>query len=368
MRIRTRVAAAMIAAAALAAKPFVAAQESAQAAPGLEQAQAIARADTGVGQYYTAAQALRGQVLYNRHCGYCHYANAGTMPTISGIRGRPLAPRYLQRADDGIARYPSVYYLSRRLDAMPPNDVDSVTPQQKVNILAYLLQQNGLMAGPSELKADHGLMKEMPLPAEPGFVHLFNGRDFNGWQFLLGFHCTAPPAGCGKTDPSPVFFVNEGVFATTGKIHGMAYTTKKYKNFTVRLEQRFPMAWDDIDDLVQGNTGMFVFLGSKGGAIRIWGDNMIEVQGKYHQLLSISGLGALRVNPTVDRDARRRALKPVNQWQRIEIVSQGGVLTNYLNGALISTAELPADLDPGYFAFQSEGIPVEWRNIRIKEE
>lgn len=368
MHIKIFLAAAAIAAVASAAKPFVAAQESSPAAPGLAQAQAIAKADTGVGQYYTAAQAVRGRELYNRHCGYCHYANTGSMPTISGIRGVALAPGYLQRADGGIARYPSVYYLFRRLEAMPPNDVDSVAPQQKADILAFLLQQNGLMAGSSELMAEHGVMKGMPLPAEPGFVHVFNGRDFSGWQFLLGYHCTAPPEGCGKTTPSPVFSVRDGVFASTGKIHGMAYTTKKYKNFTIRLEQRFPTPWDDIDDLVQGNTGMFVFLGSKGGAIRTWGDNMIEVQGKYHELLSISGLGALRVKPIVDGDARRRVLKPVNQWQRIEIVSLGGVLKNYLNGALISTADLPGDLDPGYFAFQSEGVPVEWRNIRIKEE
>ena len=106
-RIRITILAAAIVGIAAAAKPFVAAQP----APGLEQAQAIARADAGVGQYFTAGQALRGRELYNRHCGYCHYANAGTMPTMSGIRGRTLAPRMLQKVVEGIARYPSVYYL-----------------------------------------------------------------------------------------------------------------------------------------------------------------------------------------------------------------------------------------------------------------
>ena len=58
----------------------------------------------------------------------------------------------------------------------------------------------------------------------------------------------------------------------------------------------------------------------------------------------------------------------VNQWQRIEVVSQGGVLKNYLNGTLVSTAELLEDLDPGYIGLQSQGGPVEWRNIRLREE
>ena len=82
----------------------------------------------------------------------------------------------------------------------------------------------------------------------------------------------------------------------------------------------------------------------------------------------MSGLGALRIKATLDRDARRRVIKPVNQWQRLEVVSQGGVLKNYLNGTLVSTAELLEDFDPGYIGLQSQGGPVEWRNIRLREE
>ena len=224
------------------------------------------------------------------------------------------------------------------------------------------------MAGTAELTSDYGLMKAMPLPTEPGFVHVFNGRNFSGWQFLLGYHCTAPPDGCGKTDPGGVFSVKEGVLATTGRIHGMVYLPNKYKDFTLRFEQRVPVEWDDIDDLIQDQTGILIFLGSPGGPVRAWGDNMIEIEGKYHELLRVSGLGAVRINATLDRDARRLAIKPLNQWQRIEIVSQGGTLKNYLNGTLVSTAELLDDLDPGYIGLQSQGGPVEWRNIRLKEE
>ena len=367
MGIRMLVAAALVVGA-VTAGPFVAAQESAQPAPGLERAQTAASADTGVGQYYTAAQAVRGKELFNRNCGYCHSLDPRNLPTVSGIRGGALAHSLIQRTADGNARYPSVYYLFRRLDYMPPNDVESVSPHEKADILAYLLQQNGLTAGTSELIADYGLMKAMPLPTEPGFVHVFNGRDFSGWQFLLGYHCTAPPDGCGKTDPGGIFSIKEGVLETTGRVHGMIYLPKKYKDFILRFEQRLPVEWDDIDDLIQDQTGILIFLGSTGGPVRAWGDNMIEIEGKYHELLRVSGLGTVRINATLDRDARRLAIKPVNQWQRIEIVSQGGTLKNYLNGTLVSTAELLDDLDPGYIGLQSQGGPVEWRNIRLKEE
>jgi mono/diheme cytochrome c family protein len=364
MRNKVLAAAALIACAAV---PFVvvAAQDTQS---GLQQAQGRAQADTGIGRYYTAAQAVRGKELFNRHCGYCHYVDPAHMPTMTGIRGGALGPRMILHTADDIARYPSAYYLFKRLEYMPPNDVDSITAQQRADILAYILQENGLLPGTSELLADYNAMKAMPLPVEPGFVHVFNGRDFTGWQFLLGYHCTAPPEGCGRTDPGTIFFIKDGVLATSGKMHGMVYLTKKYKNFTLRLEQRVPIAWDDIDDLLQDQTGILIFVGSKGGPVRTWGDNLIEIEGKYHELLSISGLGALRLKATLDHDARRRVIKPVNQWQRIEVVSSGGTLKASLNGTLISTAELPADLDPGIIGLQSQGGPVEWRNIRLKEE
>src|SRR5262249_6999460 len=154
------------------ALPFVAAQESAQI-PGLDQAQAMAKADAGVGQYFTPGQALRGKELFYRHCGYCHYIDPSRMPTMSGIRGGALGPRMILHAADGIARYPSAYYLFKRMEYMPPNDNQSLTRQQRADLLAYLLQQNGLPSGTSELVADDSAMKAMPLPVEPGFSHIF---------------------------------------------------------------------------------------------------------------------------------------------------------------------------------------------------
>ena len=363
MSVRTLVAA--VAAAIGVVTTVVAMQQPAQsesAAQGLVAAQAIANADTGVGRYFTAAQARRGRELYMRHCGYCHYANDGPMPTMSGIRGQQLAPRLLQREANGITRYPSTYYLFKRMEYMPPNDVDSITPQERADILAYLLQQNGLTSGTSELKADDGVMKAMVLPAEPGFVHVFNGRDFSGWQFLFGYHCTPPPEGCGRTDPTGIVSVKDGVMATTGKMHGVIYTTNKYKNFSLRFEQRVPVEWDDLDVLIQDQTGILIFFGSRPGPIRTWG-NFIEIEGKYHELLRFGGR-----NTVVDDEARRRAINPVNQWQQIEIVSKDGTLKNYLNGTLISSGELADDLPPGYIGLQSQGGPVEWRNIRLREE
>jgi hypothetical protein len=155
------------------------------------------------------------------------------------------------------------------------------------------------------------------------------------------------------------------VAATSGKIHGMMYTPKKYKNFTLRLDQRLPVPWDDDPDLIQDQTGVLLFVG---GVMRTWAEDFIEVEGRYYDLLGVATLGKLKTKNTVDHEARRRVRRGINDWQRIEVVSKGGVVKNYLNGELISTVEFLADPEPGYIAFQSQGGPVEWRNIRIREE
>src|SRR5262249_16032623 len=140
MRSSLTLAAAVVPIGLASANAFVAAQAPA-AERTLKQAQDAARADTGVGQYYTEAQALRGQGLFNRHCAYCHQVDPDRAPTMSGMKGGPLAPRLIHRTGGGIARYPSVYYAFRRLDYMPPTDTLSVTPPQKPHILTHLLHK-----------------------------------------------------------------------------------------------------------------------------------------------------------------------------------------------------------------------------------
>jgi hypothetical protein len=286
------------------------------------------------------------------------------MPTISGIQGGGLAPRWVQRVSGGRARYPSVFYAFKRFEYMPVNDTQSITQQQRADILAYVLQQNGLSPGPQELTPDYDAMRAMVLPAEPGFTHIFNGRDFAGWKFLFGYHCTAPPEGCGKTDPGNVFSVKNGVLSTTGRMHGMMYTEKKYLNFTLRAEQRLPIEWDDDDELVQDQTGFLLFVS---GLMRPWAERFIEVEGRYFDLAGAGIIGDIKGTVTRDDEARKRVIKRVNQWQQLEVVAKDGVVKNYLNGALITTVEHNVK-EPGYFAIQSQGGPVEWRNIRIKVE
>lgn len=326
--------------------------------------------DPAVGRYFTEAQAIRGNHLFSRHCAYCHSVDPSKPPTPFGssastaFLGGALAPRWLARELNGRAIYPSVFYAFKRLEYQPLNNTKSITPQERADILAFLLQKNGLQAGPQELPADYTAMKAMILPAEPGFVHLFNGRDMNDWQFMFGFHCTPPPDGCGQTRPGSVFRVgNDGVLATTGEVHGLMYTMQRYRNYILRAEQRVPVEWDDDDELLPDQTGFKLFLTDP---VTIWPNPHVEIEGRYRDLMQLQTGGYKITNRVEDEEARRRAKKRINQWQQMEIVSKDGNIKAYLNGALIAGGDLTPTPPAGYIGLQSQGGPVEWRDIRIK--
>lgn len=340
-------------------------------APTAQAMSSRAAANAGVSPegFYTVEQAARGRRLFNQWCASCHTLT-GTTQLATG-RGIWLGSKrlLLNLGDPAVRNYVSVYHLFRRVrDSMPAFDVDALSATAKVEIVAYLLQQNRFPAGPVELPLDVPLMKTMRLATlarEDGFKHLFNGRDFTGIKFLLGPNCRPSPEGCGRTSPGNVFWVAHGEFITSGKIQGYWYTDDMYLNFTLRFDYRQvpPPDWEHVDDdEYDGNTGYLLFIRDH----RVWPKG-IEIQGRHMDLLSAFGIDSV-IKSTTDAAARTRARKPVGEWQGVEIVSRNGQVKCYLNETLISTVTEHEFTAPGHIGFQSEGSEVHWRDIRIKTE
>ena len=53
--------------------------------------------------------------------------------------------------------------------------------------------------------------------------------------------------------------------------------------------------------------------------------------------------------------------KPVGEWNEADITCKGGKITVYINGELQN--EATSEYKNGYIALQSEGGPIEFRNI-----
>jgi S-disulfanyl-L-cysteine oxidoreductase SoxD len=94
---------------------------------------------TGV---YTSAQAERGAAVYHRHCGECHHDD------LSGGEGPALVGNSFMVKWE----MSSVERLFHKIrDTMPEVGSSDVTDAQKLDTVAFILQQNGYPAGTTEL-------------------------------------------------------------------------------------------------------------------------------------------------------------------------------------------------------------------------
>ena len=320
--------------------------------------------------YFTNEQAARGKAYFHGSCSMCHLVDpSGRGPNqqeIASGRGYFVGSRQSlsnfvnERFRERWNRAGSLFNKIRT--TMPAYDAGGLSTKEYVDIVAYLLEANGLPSGREDLT--ESTMNNIDL-SEWGFERLFNGRDLSRFKFVIGNNCTPRPAGCAQTEPGSTFVVQkDGTIFCSGKPQGYMYTEKRYLNFTLRLEYRYqPYEGLESDDEFYGNSGYLLFINEP---FLVW-PKMIEIQGMNTSVLSVI-LSDIKGKATVNDEARKRALKSVGQWNSIEIVSKDGQVNSYLNGALISTITEIDNQEPGHIAFQSEGGQIYWRNIRIKAE
>jgi mono/diheme cytochrome c family protein len=104
---------------------------------------------------YTAAQAERGKAAYAKSCTNCHIADLA-----GSVRGPSL------KGDRFMAAWQNttVNNLFRKIrDSMPATYPETVADDVKIDIIAYLLQQNGFPAGSAELTQDSNQLENIQI-------------------------------------------------------------------------------------------------------------------------------------------------------------------------------------------------------------
>ncbi|MFQ5730769.1 MAG: DUF1080 domain-containing protein [Planctomycetaceae bacterium] len=164
------------------------------------------------------------------------------------------------------------------------------------------------------------------------------------------------------SDGEATWTEKDGVIRCTGRPRGYIYTKKSYSNFELQFEFKYdrpkqPAQWASL------NTGCLFYMR---GEHRIWPD-CLEVQGKYSEMGDIKSnarhIKVVSDNPRTDREDARK--EPGN-WNHIVLRSRDGQTLVSLNDHII-TGSRPTALKEGWIGFQSEGSPVEFRNIRIRD-
>jgi hypothetical protein len=186
---------------------------------------------------------------------------------------------------------------------------------------------------------------------EEGFVTLGNGQDMSEFVLVKGGEKT--------------WSVRDGVIVCSGSPAGYFATKKSYKNYVFRFDFRYARpAGLKKDDDFNGNSGYLIHIT---GEHKVW-PKCIEVQGLNRaagQIFAISGAKAVKAKD--DGAARQKALKPVGEWNSLEIVSKNGALTAILNGVKVCESE-PGDVFEGPIGFQAEGAEIHFRHLRIQAE
>lgn len=156
--------------------------------------------------------------------------------------------------------------------------------------------------------------------------------------------------------------IENGIIRCTGKPNSFLRTKKSYRNYVFRAEWRFQKeGWEPQKPGHYPNAGFFI---NAGAIEKTWPISQ-EVQGHFGQAGSLFGVRGGKVE-----GAKRGVLvenrPPLGSWDRLEVTQQNGMIRVVLNGELVNEGR-NAYPSEGTICIQSEGWPVDYRNIEIKE-
>jgi mono/diheme cytochrome c family protein len=108
---------------------------------------------------YSETQALRGRELYGAHCASCHGA------ALEGQGSLPLSGATFQaRWADDHHTVDDLFYIIRTL--MPYGQPATLSREQYIDIVAYILMVNGYPAGTQPLPLDPRILKRITITAQ----------------------------------------------------------------------------------------------------------------------------------------------------------------------------------------------------------
>ena len=213
-----------------------------------------------------------------------------------------------------------------------------------------------------EKEAIRKFLKEMP--ADEGFVSLFNGKDLNGWKGLVG-----NPIIRAKMDESTLaneqqkadeimrkgWYAKDGILNFNGEGQNIC-TDKKYDDFEMFVDWKITP---------KGDAGIYL-RGSP--QVQIWDTSRRDAGAEV-------GSGGLYNNQKNPSKPLKLADNAIGDWNNFHIIMKGDRVTVFLNGELVvnnvilenywdrNVPIFPAE----QIELQAHGTHVAYRNIYIRE-
>jgi hypothetical protein len=185
-------------------------------------------------------------------------------------------------------------------------------------------------------------------------ISLWNGTDFTGWKRFL------PDASKNVDD---TWSIADGLLRCTGRPAGYMRTETPYADYHLHVEWRWPAK--------PGNNGVLVHMS---GPDVVW-PRSIECQlasGNAGDFWVIGGFehaehakGGKRVNGRRTVKLHESSEKPAGEWNQYDIICKDDWVVVLVNGVLQNVATKCSDKS-GRICLQSEGAPIEYRNIWLE--
>jgi hypothetical protein len=205
------------------------------------------------------------------------------------------------------------------------------------------------------------LVKENEPIAPKEKMMLWNGEDFTGWKFVL-----REPG----HDVTKTWSVRNGIIRCEGKPTGYMRTEKDYTNYLFHVEWRWTTE--------AGNSGVLVHMS---GPDKVWpkslecqmyagyaGDILVIGEGKGYLIgvqVAERAKGGPRVKGRIVRKLKESSERPTGQWNSYDIICKNDWAVLLVNGVLQNVVT-KCTITSGKICLQSEGRPVEFRNIYIE--
>lgn len=190
-------------------------------------------------------------------------------------------------------------------------------------------------------------------------IMLWNGKDLTGWIIVPE-----------EAISQQTWSVKEGVLYSEGAPNGYIRTDNEYSDYHLHVEWRWP------ENAAQGrrrNSGVFVH---QNGTDQVW-PKVIECQlqsGSAGSFVLINGTGMTvdgenKQNPNqqfvIINRKQDSTENPAGQWNSYDIYCQADTIRCFVNDVFQNegTSVIPSS---GHICLQSEGSPIEFRNIYIE--
>lgn len=180
---------------------------------------------------------------------------------------------------------------------------------------------------------------------------LFNGKDLTGWNFFVN-----PEAGVPASD---VFGVKDGVITISGQPYGFMTTDASFGDYEFHVE------WRWIGE--PSNSGLFQRVEP---AEKLW-PRCAEVNLKAGSAGDMISFAEIPFDEQKESGSRFKtgfetdALElPAGEWNSADIICKGHLIQVFINGVLKNEAHYVGT--EGHIAIQSEGGPLEVRNVYVK--